>query len=122
MKRKKILVVDDSPTVRSQIRAAIEGELDCIEAEDGVQGLARAIADNPDAAVIDVQMPQMGGVELLQQLKADSRTQSIPVVVVTTSTEVEQMNKCRALGCAGFVLKPVDAGYLKAKLRQLLKH
>jgi CheY-like chemotaxis protein len=65
-------------------------------------------------------MPVVDGLELLTRLKADPVTRHIPVIIVTTSTEVERTNKCRALGCAGFVLKPVDAQYLSVKLRRLL--
>lgn len=72
-----------------------------------------------DAVISNLAMQGMGGVELLKAMKASPSTSGVPVIVVTTSTSVDAMNSCRALGCAGFVLKPVDVSYLKAKLRRL---
>jgi CheY-like chemotaxis protein len=97
------------------------GEFTCTEAENGAEGLKKAIEHNPDAVVADLEMPVMDGTGLLRALRADTRTQQIPVVIATTVTAVDRVNECRSLGCAGFVLKPVQKEYLMAKLRQVIK-
>lgn len=117
----RVLIVDDSPTVRAQTLSQLSNDYECLSASDGEEALAMALSDPPAAMLVDLEMPRMDGVTLLRALKADPRTRHIPVVIVTTVVAVDRMNECRALGCSGFVLKPVDAHYLQIKLRQLLK-
>jgi CheY-like chemotaxis protein len=118
--KRTILIVDDSPTVRMQISDLLSGAFDCVTAVDGNDGFNKAIrAPSPDAILADLEMPGMDGIELLKALKNDPRTSKIPVVIATTVTAIEKVNECRALGCAGFVLKPLKKDYLLAKLTQL---
>jgi CheY-like chemotaxis protein len=118
--KKMVLVVDDSATARAHIVDALSSEYDVLQAADGANGFALARSERPKAMIVDLEMPVMDGVTLLEKLKGDPATKEIPVIIVTTSTEVERTNRCRALGCAGFVLKPVDANYISVKLRRLL--
>lgn len=118
--KKRVLVVDDAPTVRAQLVQMLEKEFECISAENGAIGLEKALKENPDAVVADLEMPEMDGISLLRALRADKRTQTVPVVIATTVTSLDRVNECRTLGCNGFILKPVQADYLIAKLRQLM--
>jgi len=118
---RRVLVVDDSSTIRAQIVECLEGYAGCIEAADGREGLARLRAERPDAVLTDLEMPVMDGVSLLREARADPALRDVPFIVITTVTAVEVFNECRALGCAGFVLKPVNRDYLLAKLRRLLR-
>lgn len=119
--RRKVLVVDDSPAVREQVVAWLQAEYDCIEATNGAEGFSRALKEAPDAIVTDLEMPVMDGVGLLRMLHSNASSQAIPVLVITSVTDVNQVNLCRSLGCSGFVLKPVESEYLLTKLRQLLQ-
>lgn len=119
--RKKILVVDDSETVRSQAKQILSADYDCIFATNGREGLELALREAPDAILSDLEMPVMDGVALLRALRADPRTQSTPLVIVTTVTAVDRVNECRTLGCSGFVLKPLVKEYVLAKLGTLLR-
>ncbi|MHB8879613.1 MAG: response regulator, partial [Myxococcaceae bacterium] len=83
-------------------------------------GFAKALASRPDAVVADRERPVLDGLGLLRALRAEPRTAKIPVIVITTVTAVEKVNQARQLGCAGFVLKPVESEYLLAKLSKLL--
>lgn len=118
--RRKILVVDDSPTVRAQTLGILGKEFETLSASDGAEGLQLMIEEQPDAVVADLEMPKMTGIDLLRAVKEDDRVKQIPIVIATNVTALEQVNECRSLGCAGFVLKPVQGEYLVAKLRQLL--
>jgi two-component system chemotaxis response regulator CheY len=118
--RRRVLVVDDSATIRAQVVQVLSEEFDCIEAEDGRQGLTKAQTERPDAVVCDLEMPNLDGIGLLRGMREDARTRSTPVIIVTTVTAVDRVNECRSLGCAGFVLKPLQKEYLLAKLRQLM--
>ncbi|MFZ5468332.1 MAG: response regulator [Myxococcota bacterium] len=118
--KKRILIVDDSTTIRTQLVGELSSDFECLAASNGQEGLQLAFDQSPDAMVVDLEMPVMDGLDLLRSIKGDERTKKIPVLVVTTVTAVDQVNECRSLGCAGFVLKPVQVDYLKVKLRQVL--
>jgi two-component system, sensor histidine kinase ChiS len=118
---RRLLIVEDSELERAEVTSALAGEFNCSEAKDGVEGLDMALRQLPDAVLADIEMPMMNGIELLTALKKDARTSGIPVVMMTTSSGAGYINECRKLGCAGFLLKPVDARYLGAKLKQLLR-
>ncbi|HEX8155013.1 MAG TPA: response regulator, partial [Thermoanaerobaculia bacterium] len=81
----RILVIDDDETARYTISSfARRPGTSILEAESGVQGLARAQEESPDVILLDMMMPGIGGHEVLQRLKADATTAAIPVVIVTS--------------------------------------
>jgi CheY-like chemotaxis protein len=117
--KKVILVVDDSETARAHTVRALSTEYTCIEAADGNAAYELARKHEIVAIVTDLEMPGAGGLDLMRLLQNTKTTKDIPVVVVTTVTSVDVINSCRALGCAGIALKPVEPFYLLAKLRKL---
>jgi len=68
----------------------------------------RKIEDRPQLVLLDLNLPKVGGVEVLRRIKADERTRSIPVVVLTASRDNQELAKCRRLGVETFIVKPVD--------------
>jgi CheY-like chemotaxis protein len=119
----RILIVDDARTTRTHLQLMLSAQYECHIAESAEAGLAlaRTLLPPPGAILLDVQMPGMGGIEALRQIKADPVLQSVPVVMVTTRGEDETLNECHALGCDGYVTKPVQTGELFTVLRNLLK-
>lgn len=117
-----ILVVDDSPTIRAQVVELLSEQFECVQAVNGADGLQKIRELRPAAVVADLEMPEMDGIGLLRSLRDDPSLSSIPVVILTTVTAIEQVNECRSLGCAGFVLKPPEKTYLLAKLRQITRN
>ena len=107
-----------APTRADTVRA-LSAEYRCLEAENGLVEFKVAREHSMAAVVTDLEMPTRGGLDLMRLLKTDPRTRSLPVVVVTTVTSVDTINECRAFGCAGIVLKPVEPFSLLAKLRRL---
>jgi two-component system response regulator len=67
----------------------------------------RNIEDKPRAILLDLKMPKVNGIEVLQRIKSDERTKTIPVVVLTSSKEDPDIKKCYALGVNSYVVKPV---------------
>jgi chemosensory pili system protein ChpA (sensor histidine kinase/response regulator) len=116
----RVLIVDDAPTIRAHLVAMLSKHFECATAENGVAALEQITANPPAAVVTDLEMPEMNGLELLRRLRENESTKTLPVVIVTTVTAIDTVNECRRLGCAGFVLKPVQIDYLIAKLRQLI--
>lgn len=84
----KILVVEDDPNVRGLLQTLLTAEgYDVSVASDGVAGLVQAATNRPALVLLDVMMPDLGGVRVLQELRADADLRTVPVVVVTGKAE-----------------------------------
>jgi len=120
MGRKKILLVDDSSTARLLERMLLQREYELIEAENGVEGLAKAIAEKPDLILLDVVMPEMDGFETCRQLRQQDATRAIPIIMVTTGCEARNVASGFANGCTDFLAKPIRSVELFAKIKNCL--
>jgi two-component system chemotaxis response regulator CheY len=106
---KKVLIVDDSEVIRQQLgRALVEAGLQVVEATDGVDGLER-IAEHADLSllVLDINMPRMNGLEMLDALKANPKAAALPVLILTTEAQHSMMARAKAAGAKAWLIKPV---------------
>ncbi len=118
MNKKKILVVDDSKTALFMVTTILKREpYDLITAHDGQQAVETAVAERPDLILMDVVMPRKTGFEACRELKQREDTKSIPVILVTTRGEGENVETGFESGCNDYVTKPVNAQELLAKVR-----
>jgi two-component system, chemotaxis family, chemotaxis protein CheY len=118
---KKILIIDDSATVRQQVRSALApAGFDVLEAADGVEGLETISACEDLAAVLcDVNMPRMGGLQMLELAKATGRLIALPVVMLTTEGQPALVQQAKAFGAKGWIVKPFKPEHLVATMRKL---
>ncbi len=119
MKPAKILLADDSSLMHKLFRAVLPG-VPMVDALDGWEALSR-LGENPDVdlMVVDIDMPRMGGVELVQRLKADGALSKIPVVVMTTTGKEHDAVTCLRAGAAAYVRKPFQAREMLAVVERL---
>jgi len=119
---RRVLVVDDSVLIREIARIALEGDGDFVvqTAESGAEGVDAALAERPDAILLDVVMPGMDGPATLGALRARQETREIPVVLVTGRDQDEDQRAFADLGVAGVIGKPFDAGALAGHVRDVL--
>lgn len=113
---RKILVVDDEPNMRFLIRMVFEGEgLEVVEAHHGAAALERMKEEEPvpDLVVTDLMMPVMGGRELVERLRADPATASIPILVVSANADPD------VPGASAILRKPFDLDQIFATARSL---
>jgi two-component system chemotaxis response regulator CheY len=118
---KKVLIVDDSATVRQQVRAALAiAEFDVVEASDGTEG-AETISrlSDLDAVICDVNMPRMNGLEMLEAVKKDPRNNLLPIVMLTTEGQHQLVQRAKAAGAKGWIVKPFKPELLLAAIRKL---
>jgi DNA-binding response OmpR family regulator len=116
--RKKILVVDDSKTALFMVTTILKkGPYDLVTAHDGQQALEVAAAERPDLILMDVVMPHKTGFEACRELKGQPQTRDIPVILVTTRGEEQNVVLGFESGCNDYVTKPVNAQELLAKVR-----
>ncbi|MUG98572.1 response regulator [Scytonema sp. UIC 10036] len=128
---KIILLIEDNPddealTIRALKRSHISNQI--IVAHDGVEALdylfgmgAYAGQDNvkPTVILLDLKLPRFDGIEVLRRLREDERTRLLPVVVLTTSNEEQDMLDSYSQGCNSYIRKPVDFLQFSEAIRQL---
>ncbi len=117
-----ILVVEDSPTQALLLEALLsETGHNVIWALDGRQGLAMARQMHPDLIILDMEMPELNGDEVLRLLKAEPALQDIPVVMVSVLDDIDKIAMCIELGAEDYLPKPVNAILLKARVAACLE-
>ena len=118
MTKKKILVVDDSRTALFMVTTILRKErYEHVTALDGEQALEMAAAERPDLILMDVIMPRKTGFEACRELKRREDTKAIPVILVTTRGEGENVEAGFQSGCNDYVTKPINALELITKVR-----
>ena len=122
MKKTRILIVDDLAENREILTGLLEAEGHELEtAKDGQEAIDRATANPPDLILMDVTMPRLTGFQACRRLKADPRTELVPIVLVTGLLAREDRIQGIAAGCDDFLTKPVDSEQLLARTRTLLR-
>jgi two-component system, OmpR family, alkaline phosphatase synthesis response regulator PhoP len=117
--RKTILICDDEPALRELVRASLDDGYRFAEASDGLVALELAHELEPDAVILDLMLPRLGGLEVLAQLQSDPRLSRVPVVVITAWNETRE--DVLAAGAAEFVTKPFEPDQLRDAVTELLK-
>ncbi len=123
--RKKVLVIDDEPDMVEMISMALDREFEVISAYNGKEGISKALNEKPDAIVLDIMMPEKDGFTACRELKTDSRTASIPILILTGVGEYFGSTKyARSSGleieAEDFLAKPVDPQELLRRVKALI--
>lgn len=118
---KKILVVDDSATVRQQVGMALsQAGFEVLEAVDGIDGAGQVAAnDDLKLVICDVNMPRMNGLEMLEQVKDDGSNADLPVIMLTTEGDPALIARAKKAGAKGWIVKPFKAELLVNAARKL---
>jgi len=116
----KILIVEDEPAMVAGLRDNFEFEgYQVVSANDGSEGLARALADSPDLVLLDVMMPKMSGLEVCKQLKA--KRPSMPIIMLTARGQEVDKVVGLELGADDYVTKPFSIRELMARVKAVLR-
>ena len=115
----QILVVEDNETSMKLVRDVLLATgYRTLEATTGGQAIRLATAHAPDLVLMDIQLPDIGGVEALGRLRADERTASLPVVALTAQAMEGDRERFLAAGFDGYLSKPVDIADLIATVKR----
>ena len=122
MNPKHILLVDDEDDIREVAGISLEavGGWHVSIARSGVEAVARALADRPDAILLDVMMPDIDGPTTFRRLQADPQTRGIPVILLTAKAQAADRHRFEQLGVAGTLTKPFDPMTLPHEVATIL--
>ena len=119
---KKVLVIDDNPTIVELIKYAVnlQGRYDVVVAYDGVEGLERIYLEQPDCVIIDVKMPRMDGYQLARCLRGDPRTLNVPLIILSAMTREQDQMTGYLSGVDEYITKPFKPSALNAAIERVL--
>jgi CheY-like chemotaxis protein len=120
MQKKKLLLVDDSPTILALERLLLRPDYDITTAQDGRDGLAKAVAERPDLILLDLVMPGMTGLQVCKALRADEATRQTPIIMLSSHTEVRSMKAGYRSGCSAYLTKPINGPQLIVAIKRCL--
>jgi len=117
----RVLVIDDEPDVLLLCRVNLQhAGHEVLEAADGERGVATAMAERPDAIVLDLMLPEMDGYGVLAELGRKVSTKDIPVLVLTAKAQREDRVRCWEEGASEYMTKPFSPAALASALEQLI--
>ncbi len=117
----KILTVDDSKTIRMIVKKAFK-PFDCelMEAENGVEGLSLAAKEKPDLIVLDITMPVMNGIEMLEKMRGEIGLKNIPVIMLTAESGKDNVLQIVKMGVKDYMVKPFKGEQLIERVKSVL--
>ena len=116
----KLLISDDSKLLRKKLRAELEA-LDCevIEAENGKEAILKEMNEKPDGIILDIVMPEVGGIEALQVIREVSP--EVPVVMLSSAGTPQKLMQTLKMGAIDFIQKPYTTEQIKKAVEQIRK-
>jgi DNA-binding response OmpR family regulator len=119
---RRLLIVDDDEAIRKLFRLNLADDYEIIDTDDAERALGLAMEHKPDAILLDLQMPKLSGFDLCRTFSSFSKTQLIPIFVVSGNQAASSAEFCRELGAAGFFEKPIDFDALRTRLAKVKRH
>ncbi len=118
---KKILIVDDSKTALIMSQMILKSRsFQILTAQNGLEAVEKAVSEKPDLILMDVCMPEMNGFEAVKEIRARGETSAIPIIMVTTLGEPENVELGYETGCNDYVTKPISNVELVSKINNLI--
>ncbi len=119
--KRRILVIDDDPLIRQLVVRALEGEYVFAQAASGLEGIAQATAQPPDLILLDLMMPGMDGYAVCNQLRQNSTTATIPIILLTALDQIDSKVLGLRTGADDYMTKPFDMRELRTRVEAHLR-
>lgn len=119
---KRILVVEDNNTNMYLIRFVLERNgFQVIEARNGLMGVELAIKEKPDLIIMDIQLPDIDGLEAAQRIRVSKDNGEVPIIALTSYAMAGDRQKAVDAGCNGYIEKPIDPEKIVAQINKFFK-
>lgn len=117
----KIMTVEDSTSLREMIAFVLkEAGYEVAEAKDGQDALAKLNASPVDMVITDLNMPLMNGIELTKSLRSTKTYKFVPIVFLTTESQLQKKNAAKEAGATGWIVKPFKPEHLLKVIKKIL--
>lgn len=116
----RILCVEDNPQNMRLVRKMLRRIYTVLEAEDGMSGLRIAEEEKPDLILMDINLPDIDGIEVTKRIKAQKHLKHIPIIALTANAMFGDEEKYLAAGCDGYIAKPVERATLQNEIARFL--
>lgn len=118
---KTIMTVDDSTSIRQMVTFTLKNAAyEVVEAKDGKEALVKSKDAGIDMVLTDLNMPNMDGIELIKNLRADPAYKFVPIVMLTTESQDSKKQEGRSAGATGWIVKPFKPEQLLAVVKKVL--
>jgi CheY-like chemotaxis protein len=118
---KRVLVVEDNKTNRYMITFLLEKNgYTVIEATDGETGVDLAVKENPDLIIMDIQLPDINGLEATRRIRASEADGNIPIIALTSYAMASDKEKALEAGCTGYIEKPIKPATFMEQIEKYL--
>ncbi len=121
VKRKKVLIVDDSHDMTEMLKDSLDSIYEVVTASDGAMALKKALDTKPDIILTDLMMPKMNGIELCRALKENQETVNIPIIILTAKHDLGVKLEGLTIGADDYITKPFNLDVLRLKMRRLIE-
>lgn len=118
---KKVLIVDDSVMIRQMVSFTLrQAGFDVAEAENGQAGMLKIGEQPPDLIITDLNMPVMDGITFIRNARGVAATRYVPILMLTTESQLEKKMEGKAAGATGWIVKPFDPPKLLSVIGKVL--
>ncbi|MGD0779628.1 MAG: response regulator [Dehalococcoidales bacterium] len=118
---KRVLLIEDNETNLYLVKFMLEkNHYEVIEARDGTTGVALAIKEKPDLIIMDIQLPDIDGLEATRRIRASKVDHGIPIVAMTSYAMTGDREKALAAGCTGYIEKPINPDTFISEIRKYM--
>jgi CheY-like chemotaxis protein len=119
---KRVLIIEDNENNMELISFILEAaDYETIAAMDGLTGVEKAITEQPDFIILDIQLPDIDGLEVLTRIRATEATEKIPVIAMTSYAMAGDRERMLNAGCNGYIEKPIDPERVVSQIEAVLK-
>lgn len=118
----RLLIVEDNDDLRQFLSGILQSDYDVSQATNGREGLEKAKTEQPDFILTDVMMPEMNGLEMVHQIKADLNISHIPIVILSAKASMDDRLEGLKAGVNDYITKPFSATYLKQRMANIIQN
>jgi DNA-binding response OmpR family regulator len=118
--RRPVLIVDDDPLIIEQVGEVLQSAgFSFIQASNGVEGLRQLTQGDPGLVILDINMPELDGMQTCRMIRANEKFRNLPILMLTSRGDITHMMEARKVGANDYLVKPVERASLLGKVERL---